>query len=277
LRAVAYRMLGSQSEAEDAVQEAWLRLRRADTSTVENLGGWLTSIVAPVCLNMLQSRKSRREDPVGAELPDPVASGEAAGGPGQEAVMADSVGLALPVALDTLTPAERLAFVFHDMFAVPFDEIAPIVHRSPAAARQLASRARRHVRGSAAVPDADPVHQREVVNAFLAASRGGDFDALLTLLDPEVVVLRADQAAVRAAPRRRRAGPEPWPKPSSGAPGPHDWPLSREPPRRFGLPASALGSSSGSPSRTGRSWPSIWSPTHSLGRLALAILDDQAG
>jgi RNA polymerase sigma-70 factor (ECF subfamily) len=196
LRAVAYRMLGSRSDADDAVQEAWLRLHRSDSSGVENLGGWLTTIVARVCLNMLQSRKSRREEPLGDHVPDPIASHEDGTDPEHEALQADAVGLALLVVLDTLTPAERLAFVLHDMFAVPFDEIAPIVERSPAAARQLASRARRRVQG-ATTPDADVNRQREVVNAFLAASRGGDFDALLAVLDPDVV-LRADGAAVAA-------------------------------------------------------------------------------
>jgi RNA polymerase sigma factor (sigma-70 family) len=195
LRAVAYRMLGSPSDAEDAVQEVWIRVSRSDSGRVENLGGWLTTIVARVCLNMLESRKSRREETVGAFLPEPIASREDGGDPEHEALLADSVGLALLVVLDTLTPAERLAFVLHDMFAVPFDEIAPIVERSPAATRQLASRARRRVQG-AAPPDADLGRRREVVDAFLAASRGGDFQALVALLDPEVV-LRADQAAVQ--------------------------------------------------------------------------------
>src|SRR5438552_12837927 len=172
LRTVAYRMLGSQSEADDAVQEAWLRLSRADTAGVENLGGWLTTVVARVCLDMLRSRTSRREEPMGPHVPDPIVSRE---DPAHEALLADSVGLALLVVLETLAPAERLAFVLHDLFDLPFDEIAPIVGRSPAAARQLASRARRRVRGAAAAPDADRTRQREVVDAFLAASRGGDF------------------------------------------------------------------------------------------------------
>jgi RNA polymerase sigma factor (sigma-70 family) len=195
LRAVAYRLLGSLSEADDAVQEAWLHLSRADTSGVGNLGGWLTTVVARVCLDMLRSRKSRREEPLGADVrPTSRADGI---DPEHEALLADSVGLALLVVLGTLEPAERLAFVLHDTFAVPFDEIAPIVGRSPTAARQLASRARRRVRGAPAVPDADLSRQREVVDAFLAAARGGEFDALLALLDPEVV-FRADQAAVAA-------------------------------------------------------------------------------
>ncbi|MCP2169216.1 RNA polymerase sigma factor SigJ [Goodfellowiella coeruleoviolacea] len=191
LRAVAYRMLGSLSEAEDAVQDAWLRLSRADTSEVSNLGGWLTTVVARVCLDVLRSRRSRNEEPQGVHLPDPIVS--LAGGvePEQEALVADSVGLALLVVLDTLAPAERLAFVLHDMFAMPFDEIAPLVGRTPAAARQLASRARRRVRAGAPTPDTDPTRQRSVVNAFLAAARGGDLAAMLEVLDPDVVA-RAD-------------------------------------------------------------------------------------
>jgi RNA polymerase sigma-70 factor (ECF subfamily) len=196
LRAVAYRMLGSLSEADDAVQDAWLRVSRADTSDVENLGGWLTTVVGRVCLNMLRSRRSRREEPLGAHLPEPTVSREDGIDPEYEALLADSVGSALLVVLDTLAPAERLAFVLHDMFAVPFDEIAPIVDRSPAAVRQLASRARRRVLGADAVPDTDLTRKREVVDAFLAASRGGDSDALVALLDPDVV-LRADPAAVQ--------------------------------------------------------------------------------
>jgi RNA polymerase sigma-70 factor (ECF subfamily) len=202
LHAVAYRMLGSRSEADDAVQEAWLRLSRSDTSGVENLGGWLTTIVARVSLNMLHSRRSRREQPVGDGMPTTAATG--AVDPEQEALQADSVGLALMVVLDTLTPAERLAFVLHDMFAVPFEEIAPMVGRTPTAARQLASRARRRVQG-AAVPQGDQAGHREIVDAFLAASRGGDFQALLSLLDPEVV-LRADEAAARLGGSREVAG-----------------------------------------------------------------------
>ena len=194
LSAVAYRMLGSVNEADDAVQEAWLRLSRSGTDGVENLGGWLTTVVARVCLDMLRSRASRREDPFGEQVPEPIASREEAIDPEHEAVLADSVGLALLVVLGTLGPAQRVAFVLHDMFGVPFDEIAPILGRTPAAARQLASRARRRVRG-ATVPDADRSRQRAVVDAFLAAARGGDFDALLAVLDPDVVV-RADPAAV---------------------------------------------------------------------------------
>ena len=193
LQAVAYRMLGSVSQADDAVQEAWLRLSRSDTSEVRNLTGWLTTVVARVCLDMLRSRTSRREDPldVDVHVPDPIVSREDGLDPEQEALLADSVGLAMLVVLETLQPAERLAFVLHDMFAVSFDEIAPMVGRSPSAARQLASRARRRVQGAAAVPDADVRRQREVVDAFLAAARGGDFEALVALLDPDVV-LRSD-------------------------------------------------------------------------------------
>jgi RNA polymerase sigma-70 factor, ECF subfamily len=191
LHAVAYRMLGSLSEADDAVQEAWLRLNRSDTDAVENLGGWLTTVVGRVCLDILRTRRSRREDYVGTWLPEPIVTADQAAGPEDEALMADSVGLALLVVLETLSPAERLAFVLHDTFGVPFDEIAPIVGRTPAAARQLASRARRRVRGAAPVPDRDLTRQREVVDAFLAAARGGDFDALVAVLDPDVV-FRAD-------------------------------------------------------------------------------------
>jgi RNA polymerase sigma factor (sigma-70 family) len=194
LRAVAYRMLGSLSEADDAVQEAWLRLSRTDASAVENLGAWLTTVVARVSLNMLRSRKVGREEPLGVRMPDPIIDPVDGTDPEHEALLADSVGLALLVVLQTLTPAERLAFVLHDMFAVPFDEIAPIVDRSPEATRQLASRARRRVRGQNAVPDADLRAQREILDAFMAASRDGDFDALVALLDPDVV-LRADVGA----------------------------------------------------------------------------------
>ncbi|MFF3400003.1 sigma-70 family RNA polymerase sigma factor [Streptomyces sp. NPDC002659] len=197
LKAVAYRMLGSRNEAEDAVQEAWLRLHRSDPDTVENLSGWLTTVVGRVCLDMLRSRTSRREDLLDAPPSASVTDHRHVIDPEQEVLLADSVGLALLVVLDTLDPAERLAFVLHDMFALPFDEIAPIVDRTPAAARQLASRARRRVRGAARVPEPDVSRQREIVDAFLAAARGGEFDALLTVLDPDVV-LRADSAAVRA-------------------------------------------------------------------------------
>jgi RNA polymerase sigma factor (sigma-70 family) len=202
LRAVAYRMLGSLAEADDAVQDTWLRLSRTGGSGVENLGGWLTTIVARVCLNMLRSRNTRREEALGARLPDPVISPEGMLQPDEEALLADSVGLALLVVLDTLSPAERLAFVLHDMFAVPFEEIAPMVGRTPAAARQLASRARRRVSGAAVpTPDPDLARQRAVVDAFFRAAHGGDFDALIAVLHPDVV-LRSDFGARRpAAPR----------------------------------------------------------------------------
>ena len=191
LRAVAYRMLGSLSEADDAVQDAWLRVSRADASEVENLRGWLTTIVARVALNMLRARKTRRERPLDVHVPDPIIDPAGGTDPEHEALLADSVGLALLIVLETLTPAERLAFVLHDMFAVPFEEIAPIVERSPEATRQLASRARRRVRGTPTVPDADLNAQWEVVEAFLAAARKGDFEALVAVLDPDAV-LRAD-------------------------------------------------------------------------------------
>jgi RNA polymerase sigma factor (sigma-70 family) len=191
LRAVAYRMRGSLSEADDAVQEAWIRLSRTDASQVENLGGWLTTVVARVSLNMLRSRNVRREEVMGVRVPEPILDRADAMDPEHEAVLADSVGLALLVVLENLSPPERLAFVLHDIFAMPFDEIAPIVDRSPEAARQLASRARRRVRGEYTVPDTDLATQRKVVDAFLAAAREGDFEALLEVLDPDVV-LRAD-------------------------------------------------------------------------------------
>jgi RNA polymerase sigma-70 factor (ECF subfamily) len=197
LRAVAYRMLGSLAEADDVVQDAWLRLSRSGAGGVDNLGGWLTTIVARVCLNVLRSRHVRREEPLGPHVPDPVISREAGVDPEQQALLADSVGLALLVVLETLAPAERLAFVLHDMFDLPFDEIAPMVGRSPAAARQLASRARRRVQGAAApAPDPDFTRQREVVDAFFAAARGGNLDALVAVLDPDVV-LRADGGVLR--------------------------------------------------------------------------------
>ncbi|MFP2930015.1 sigma-70 family RNA polymerase sigma factor [Pyxidicoccus sp. 3LG] len=196
LRGVAFRMLGSLSEAEDAVQESWLHLSRSDTSVVQNLGGWLTTVVARVCLDMLRSRRSRREDPQGDEpVPEPVASREDGADPERERLLADSVGLALLVVLEALTPAERIAFVLHDMFAVSFDEIAPIVGRSSTAARQLASRARRRVQGVDPIPEAELTRQRDVVGAFLAAVRAGDFDTLLSVLDPDAVV-RSDGAAM---------------------------------------------------------------------------------
>jgi RNA polymerase sigma-70 factor (ECF subfamily) len=205
LRAVAYRMLGSLTEADDAVQEAWLRLHRADTSGVDDLRAWLTTVVARLCLDMLRSRSARREQPLGVHLPDPVVGHADAADPEHEAILAEGVGLALLVVLDTLVPAERLAFVLHDMFAVPYDEIAPIVGRSPTAARQLASRARRRVQAVVTLPDADLARQRKVVDAFVAAARGGDFDALVALLDPDVV-LRADRGAPPPAGSREVHG-----------------------------------------------------------------------
>ena len=195
LRAVAYRMLGSLAEADDAVQDAWLRLSRADVSDVENLGGWLNTVVARLALNMIRSRRARREEPWSPYVPEPVVDRPDRSEPEHEALLADSVGLALLVVLQMLTPAERLAFVLHDMFAVPFEEIAPIVERSPQAARQLASRARRRVRATAPVPDADLTSQRQVIDAFIAAARDGDFDGLVAVLDPDVL-LRADRGAV---------------------------------------------------------------------------------
>lgn len=227
LRAVAYRMLGSLTEADDAVQEAWLRLARTDTSDVANLGGWLTTVVSRVCLDMLRSRKSRREEPLETFVPDPVVT---VGDPVEQALLTDSVGLALLVVLETLSPAERLAFVLHDMFAVPFDEIAPIVGRSTAATTQLASRARRRVRG-AAVPDCDLAAQRKVVDAFLAAARAGDFDALVTMLDPDVVLrvdagvggqralLRGAEAVAERARQSARLGATPRQAVVNGAAG----------------------------------------------------------
>jgi RNA polymerase sigma-70 factor (ECF subfamily) len=197
MRAVAYRMLGSLSEADDAVQEAWLRLSRSDAGEIENLAGWLTTVVARVSLNMLRSRAVRPEEPLGPYVPDPVVDELDGSDPEHEALLADSVGLALLVVLETLAPAERLAFVLHDMFAVPFEEIAPIVERSPQAARQLASRARRRVQARQTAPDVDIGSQREVVDAFLAAAREGDFDRLVSVLDPDVV-LRADGGAALA-------------------------------------------------------------------------------
>ena len=200
LRAVAYRTLGSVTEAEDAVQDAWLRLSRTDTSDVENLGGWLTTVVARLCLDMLRSRNARREEPMGVHVPDPVVSAVDGSDPEHEAVLADSVGLAMLVVLETLTPAERLAFVLHDTFGIPFEEIGPIVERSTEAARQLASRARRRVRGAPTASDVSLARQREVVDAFLAAARAGDFEALLRVLDPDAVV-RGDAGALGSATR----------------------------------------------------------------------------
>jgi RNA polymerase sigma factor (sigma-70 family) len=198
LRAVAYRMLGSVSEADDAVQEAWLRLSGSEPGEIENLSGWLTTVVARVSLNMLRSRAVRREEPLGPHLPDPIVDRADGVDPEHEALLADSVGLALLVVLETLTPPERLAFVLHDMFSVPFEEIATLIDRSPQAARQLASRARRRIRAQPTAPDVDVSAQREVINAFLAAARNGDFDALVATLDPDVV-LRADGGAAHVS------------------------------------------------------------------------------
>jgi RNA polymerase sigma-70 factor (ECF subfamily) len=203
LRAVAYRMLGSLSEADDAVQDAWLRLSRADTSEVQNLRAWLTTVVARVALNTLRSRRTRSEQPLDVHVPDPVIDPTDGTDPEHEALLADSVGLALLIVLETLTPSERLAFVLHDMFAVPFDEIAPIVERSPEATRQLASRARRRVRGADPAPNADLNTQWKVVDAFLAAARQGDFEALVAVLDPDVV-LRSDGGLIAGLSRHVR-------------------------------------------------------------------------
>ncbi|MCB5183051.1 sigma-70 family RNA polymerase sigma factor [Streptomyces sp. SMC 277] len=209
LRAVAYRMLGSLSEAEDAVQEAWLRLSRSDADAVRNLGGWLTTVVGRVCLDMLRSRGARREEALHDQegrvrVPDPVLSGPDGIDPEQEILLTDSVGIALMVVLDTLSPAERLAFVLHDMFAVPFDEISEVLDRTPAGTRQLASRARRRVQDATPAADTDPARRREIVDAFLAAARGGDFEALVALLDPEIVA-RSDGGALRPSLLRRGA------------------------------------------------------------------------
>jgi RNA polymerase sigma-70 factor, ECF subfamily len=207
LRAVAYRMLGSRSEAEDAVQESWLRLSRSEPETVDNLRGWLTTVVARLCLDLLRARRARREELLGADVPEPREPPESGTDPEHEAVLADSVGAALLVVLETLTPAERVAFVLHDLFAVPFDQVGPVLGRTPDAAKQLASRARRRVRGSSPGGGVDPVRQQAVVRAFLAASRTGDFAGLLALLDP-AVVLRADAAAVVAGAEAEVRGAE---------------------------------------------------------------------
>jgi RNA polymerase sigma factor (sigma-70 family) len=204
LRAVAYRMLGSTGEADDAVQEAWLRLSRSDAAEIENLGGWLTTVVARICLNMLRSRSSRREQPLDIHVPDPIVDPIDGTDPEHEALLADSVGIAMLMVLETLNPAERLAFVLHDMFGVPFDEIAPIVDRTPDAARQLASRGRRRLRAADPTPAPDLDAQREVVEAFIAAAREGDFDRLVNVLHPDVV-LRADFGPDRAATEVRGA------------------------------------------------------------------------
>jgi RNA polymerase sigma factor (sigma-70 family) len=208
LRAVAYRMLGSVGEAEDAVQEAWLRLNRSDADTIDNLGGWLTTVVARICLNVLRSRRTHPEAPLEVHIPDPIVSRDSGIDPEHEALLADSVGLALLVVLDTLTPAERLAFVLHDMFALPFEEVAAIAGRSPQAVRQLASRARRRVQGAPTVPDSDINRQREVVDAFFAAARNGDFDALVAVLDPDIEIRSEGGAARPRATRLIRGAAE---------------------------------------------------------------------
>ena len=209
LRAVAYRMLGSLNEADDAIQEAWLRLSRSEEDNIENLGAWLTTVVSRVCLDMLRSRKSRREEPIGDPFREPIAGSGPGSDPEQEVLLADSVGLALLVVLGRLTPAERVAFVLHDMFAVPFEEIGPIVGRTPMAARQLASRARRRVQGAPKVPDANINEQLEVANAFLAALRAGDIEGLISVLDPDVVV-HVDEAAARPGAPREIRGAQNW-------------------------------------------------------------------
>ena len=230
LRAVAYRMLGSLSEADDAVQEAWLRLSRADASDVENLRAWLTTIVARVALNLLRARNTRREQPLEVHVPDPIIDPADGTDPEHEALLADSVGLAMLVVLETLTPAERLAYVLHDMFSVPFDEIGAILDRSPDAARQLASRGRRRIRGADTTPDADQAAQQEVVEAFLAAARDGDFDALVAVLDPDIVVhedtgsgtlveVRGAENVARRAAAVSRIGLVAWPALVNGAAG----------------------------------------------------------
>ena len=215
LRAVAYRMLGSLSEADDAVQDAWLRVSRSDPGRIDNLGAWLTTVVARVCLDMLRSRTSRREESLDARVSEPIARGTDTTDPEQQAILADSVGLALLVVLDRLTPAERLAFVLHDMFGVSFDEIAAILERSPEAARQLASRARRRLQGADNTAGSDLAQQRGVVEAFLAAMRAGDFEGLLAVLDPDVVV-RVDEAAGRPGAPREIRGAETWAKGAVG-------------------------------------------------------------
>jgi RNA polymerase sigma-70 factor (ECF subfamily) len=207
LRRVAYRMLGSLDESEDAIQEAWLRLNRTDETTIDNLGGWLTTVVARVCLDMLRARRARQEQSADGWLPEPIVSLDDQVDPEQEALLADSVGLALLVVLETLNPAERLSFVLHDMFAVPFDEIASILDRSPDAVRQLASRGRRRVRGARLEPDADLAEQRRVADAFMRAARAGDFEGLLAVLDPDVVV-RADRSIPKGAPLEVRGARE---------------------------------------------------------------------
>jgi RNA polymerase sigma-70 factor (ECF subfamily) len=229
LRAVAYRIVGSLSEADDAIQEAWLRLQRTDAGQIESLEGWLTTVVARICLNMLRDRRSHLEEPLDAFTPEPIISREPSGDPEQEALLADAVGIALQVVLDALSPAERLAFVLHDMFGVPFDEIAALVERSPEATRQLASRARRRVRGAAPPPDPDLARQRAVVDAYFAAAREGDLDALVAVLDPDVVArshgrsgvseLRGAENVARAAMTARRFAPSVRPAMINGTAG----------------------------------------------------------
>jgi RNA polymerase sigma factor (sigma-70 family) len=229
LRSVAYRILGSLGEADDAVQEAWLRLQRSDADEIENLEGWLTTVVARLCLNILRDRRSRAEEPLNAFVPEPILSTEARGDPEQEALLAEAVGIALQVVLDALSPAERLAFVLHDMFAVPFEDISALLDRSPAATRQLASRARRRVRGAAPAPDPDLARQRAVVDAYFAASQQGDLDALVAVLDPDVVArahtrtgvseLRGAERVARAAFAARRHAPFVRPALINGAAG----------------------------------------------------------
>lgn len=209
LRAVAYRMLGSLNEADDAVQEAWIRLSRSDENNIENLGGWLTTVVSRVCLDMLRSRKSRGEEPIDENVSGPIAAGGPVSDPEEEALLADSVGLALLVVLGRLTPAERVAFVLHDMFALPFEEIGPIVGRTPAAARQLASRARRRVQGASTMAGANVAEQLEIANAFLTALRAGDIEGLISVLDPDVVV-HVDEAAARPGAPREIRGAQNW-------------------------------------------------------------------
>ncbi len=275
LKAVAYRMLGSLTEAEDAVQEAWLRLSGSDGRRIDNLGGWLTTVVGRVCLDLLRTRKRRGEEPLEDRLPDPVIGREDRADPEHQALVADSVGLALLVVLDSLNPAERLAFVLHDMFGLSFEEIAPIVDRTPQAARKLASRARLRVRGATPPPDPDRSGQRRVVDAFLAAARGGDFDGLVALLDPEVT-LRADGGALTGG-CGRSAVPPPWPgswTPSGGWPPPRPrtrrwstarpdwstpWTGGRSP--SWASPCPGAGSPSSTSSPTPHVWPGwTWRP-----------------
>ena len=229
LRSVAYRIVGSLSEAEDAVQEAWLRLQRADVDAIDNLEGWLTTVVARICFNILRNRRSHAEEPLDAFVPEPIISTEAGGDPEHEVLLADAVGIALQVVLDALSPAERVAFVLHDMFAVPFDEIATLLDRSPEATRQLASRARRRVRGAAPQPDADLARQRAVVDAYFAAAREGDLEALVAVLDPDVVArshgrdgvfeLRGAEKVARGAMAAQRFAPSVRPALVNGTAG----------------------------------------------------------